>query len=85
MPTKEQLEAQDESTELAHVSHSIIIPSFLRGAARVIDMGVTIRVFRLNKNPKKADFEALQSDWCAVGDDIRVAISLESKDKPATE
>lgn len=49
-------------------------PSFLEGAARVIDFGDTLTEFNTSLSPQQADYLALQSDWCAVGDDLREAV-----------
>jgi hypothetical protein len=47
------------------------LSAFLDGISRVLDVGVTRKRLTLNQS----DREALASDWKAVGDDIRTAVS----------
>jgi hypothetical protein len=49
-------------------------PSFIEGAARVIDMGCTLTEFNRNKTGEEADQAAILSDWYSIGDDMRSAI-----------
>lgn len=46
-------------------------PSFLTGAARVLDLAGVLTEFNLEA---LSDAAALSSDWQAVGDDLRAAI-----------
>jgi hypothetical protein len=46
-------------------------PSFLSGAARVIDLGGTFDAYNTNDDP---DLLAMESDWSVVGKDIEEAI-----------
>jgi hypothetical protein len=59
-------------------------PSFLTGAARVLDLGGTLTEFRLRERPAEpqpaADYLALKSDWEAVGNDIRAAIAVVARE-----
>ena len=50
-------------------------PSFLEGAARILDFGGTLNVYNRSVTPEEADLVALRSDWEALGQDLRVAIS----------
>lgn len=50
-------------------------PSFLTGFARVLDLAATFDRYNENLTPEEADSLALQSDWAAVGDDLRTALS----------
>lgn len=50
-------------------------PSFSEGTARILDFGDTLTEYNRSKTPEEADFNALFSDWCAVGDDLRTAMS----------
>jgi hypothetical protein len=49
-------------------------PSFMEGFARAIDIGATLNEYKRNVTEAKADYEALKSDWYAVGDSIYEAI-----------
>lgn len=49
-------------------------PSFLRGAARVMDLGATMTDFNRSPSGSKADALALYADWSAIGDSIRQQI-----------
>jgi len=50
-------------------------PSFLTGFSRVLDLGATFDRYNEDRTPEEADFLALWSDWAAVGDDLRAALS----------
>lgn len=50
-------------------------PSFWEGMARVLDFGTTLRVHYDVGSAAEADAQALLSDWLAVGNDLRSAIS----------
>ena len=45
-------------------------PYFLKGAARIIDLGGTINVYNSSDSGIDADFNAIESDWNAVGEDL---------------
>jgi hypothetical protein len=47
-------------------------PSFLSGAARILDLGGTFD--RRQSSANDEDFRALQGDWAVVGEDMRAAI-----------
>ena len=49
-------------------------PSFLGGAAALMDFGNTLTVYNESLTVQQADFFAVKSDWMAVGDDLRRAI-----------
>lgn len=49
-------------------------PSFLRGAARVLDLGSTLQAYNKYKTAKEADYMAIRSDWLAIGNDIKMSI-----------
>ena len=51
-------------------------PSFITGVAKAIDLGATFDEYNADVTPEEADFYSLLSDWCAVGDDLRFAITL---------
>ena len=49
-------------------------PSFLGGAAALMDFGNTLLVYNESLTPGQADYFAAKCDWVAVGNDIRRAI-----------
>jgi hypothetical protein len=49
--------------------------AFLRGMTRLIDPKSEMKVTLPPLGDSKTDAEAIHSDWVAVGDDIRAAIS----------
>jgi len=49
-------------------------PNFLEGVARALDLGATLVLFNDSPTEQMADRLAMQSDWVAVGEDIREAI-----------
>jgi hypothetical protein len=55
-------------------------PSFLTGFARVFDLAATFDRYNEDLTPEEADSLALWSDWAAVGDDLRVALSEFAKE-----
>ena len=57
------------------------MPSFSRGLARSVDVGNTITEYNFSKTGEKADFDALKSDWEAVGDDLRHSIQKYAKQR----
>lgn len=63
--------------------YAVRMPSFLQGAARVLDIGQTRALWDYCwvESPQEADARAIASDWLAVGDDLRLAIkTFESKE-----
>jgi len=50
------------------------MPTFLRGMARVLDLGDTLTVYNTFKDENTADYEALKRDWEQVGIDIAEAM-----------
>jgi hypothetical protein len=49
-------------------------PSFLSGAARVLDLGGTFDDYNGSSSEQDADYRALQGDWAAIGSDLQKAI-----------
>lgn len=49
-------------------------PSFMKGVARVFDFSQSLDKYNTSPTTEEADFNAIKSDWEAVGKDIRVAI-----------
>lgn len=50
-------------------------PAFLKGIARVLDMGATFTTYKESSTPGMADYNAIKKDWEAVGKDLYGAIS----------
>lgn len=49
-------------------------PSFLSGAARVIDLGGVFDAYNESTTPAEADARASLSDWLGVGGDLQLAM-----------
>ncbi len=49
-------------------------PSFLEGAARVLDLGDTLTEYNQSLTPEQAEYLALRSDWEVLGRDLERAI-----------
>ncbi len=53
-------------------------PSFLTGIARIADptgtLSKTVKTYKPALSGQLTDYQALSSDWAAVGDDLRAAI-----------
>lgn len=64
-------------------------PSFIGGAAYIMDLGNTLLVFNESVSPEQADYFAIKSDWIAIGDDLRNAILQTAEEcgspEPTTE
>jgi hypothetical protein len=54
-------------------------PSFLSGAARVLDLGGTFDQYNTCATPEDADLRALRGDWITVGRDMQEAIEAVTK------
>jgi hypothetical protein len=50
------------------------MPSFLGGFAALIDLSPSEKKYNYDATVDEADLSALQSDWCAIGDDLYRAI-----------
>ena len=46
-------------------------PSFIEGAARILDLGNTFTQYNSIASPELADMSAMRSDWQSVGEDLR--------------
>lgn len=51
------------------------LPSLVGGMSAVLDVGGTLREYNQNLSPEEADFASMQSDWHAVGGDLKYAIA----------
>lgn len=49
-------------------------PSFLEGAARILDFGDTLTALNESPTPEQADALALRMDWRAFGRDLARAL-----------
>lgn len=47
----------------------------MEGMARIMDLGATLVVYNDSLSIEEADKRALNSDWRAVGDDLRSAMN----------
>ena len=54
-------------------------PSFVSGAARVLDLGGTFDGYNRSRSEEDADMRALQGDWAAVGSDMQKEIDAATK------
>jgi hypothetical protein len=50
-------------------------PSFIEGAASVFDWRPLTHAYNVSPTPQSADARAIASDFYAVGDDMRAALS----------
>ena len=50
-------------------------PSFLTGAARLVDLGGVFDKYNQSESEEEADSRALASDWLVVGEDLRKAMN----------
>lgn len=58
------------------------MPSFLAGVARLFDFWGLFTRYDTAPNERVADSRALLADWCAVGQDIRLATEPYSRESP---
>lgn len=49
-------------------------PSFMEGAARILDFGNTLYQYNYSPTPEDADYVAIDSDWRLVGADVYRAL-----------
>ncbi len=56
-------------------------PSFVRGVGRILDFTQTLDRYNSSATAEEADFNAIKSDWEAVGGDIRFAIERYGKQR----
>lgn len=59
------------------------MPSFIRGAAKVLDLGATnSSIYNESSSEEDADRRAMSADWMVVGDDLRKATNeFKNKEK----
>ncbi len=50
-------------------------PSFVEGASRIFDFGITLNEYNGSVSEEMADHIALYMDWAMVGDSLRKAMS----------
>lgn len=50
-------------------------PSFMRGIAKILDMGSTGKIYNSSESEAEADYKALLSDWNVTGNDMREAMN----------
>jgi len=49
-------------------------PSFLSGAARLVDLGGVFDKYNRTQTEEQADGRALASDWLSIGQDLQIAL-----------
>ena len=59
-------------------------PSFLSGAARLVDIGGVFDQYNTSDSEEEADSLALASDWSVIGDDLRQAMGEMDKELNAS-
>ncbi len=59
----------------AHTDFLFAQPSFVSGAARLLDLYGLFDRYNESATTFEADYRALLSDWCMVGQDIRNAMA----------
>jgi hypothetical protein len=58
------------------------MPSFANGVSSCLDFfGDDNANYKFNKTEKEADWDAIHSDWQAVGDDLKKAYELETSER----
>lgn len=45
--------------------------SYIKGAMRVLDLGLTVNDYNYSRTTDEADYKALSADWLTVGNDLR--------------
>ncbi len=50
-------------------------PSFLEGIARIFDFSGSLDRYNVSRSTREADRRALESDWRAIGEDMRRAMA----------
>ena len=50
------------------------MPSFVSGAARLLDLYCVYDLYNSSSTEREADYKAMLSDWRVVGQDILVAL-----------
>ena len=63
-------------TTFEYSARLFAVPSFLEGAARLVDFGSTLNEYNQHPTPQEADAALLLSDWLAVGVDVRKAMEI---------
>lgn len=49
-------------------------PSFLEGIARIVDVSGSLNTYNVATSGDEADARAIESDWKAIGHDVKVAL-----------
>jgi hypothetical protein len=60
-------------------------PSFIKGVGRVFDFSQSLDSYNTSSTPEQADFDAIKSDWQAVGGDIKDSIEQYAKQRSGSE
>jgi len=56
-------------------------PTFLSGAARVMDLAGVFDAYNERETPEEADGTAIRTDWLAVGEDLRLALKTAGEEE----
>lgn len=64
-----------EDILFARTGRLFATPSLITGMAKILDIGATFDVYNTDPTPKEADYWSILSDWYAVGDDLRYALT----------
>lgn len=63
--------------------HLFAEPSFLEGAARLVDFNGTLNVYNESSTAGEADYIALRNDWLVIGQDFKEALSNYEREREA--
>ncbi len=70
-----QAGADNRTVSSAWAYYLFAEPSFVEGMARILDFGDTLTEFNESLTPTQANSIALTTDWQAVFEDVRIALS----------
>ena len=59
------------------------MPSFVSGAARLLDLYCLYDSYNSSSTEREADYKAALSDWCVVGQDILAAMKQFERSLPS--
>lgn len=62
--------------EMTNTTFLFAAPSFLSGAARILDLGATFDDYNKSWTGAEADAAALRNDFAAIGNDMRLVMKM---------
>ncbi len=65
--------------------HLFARPSFIEGAARLLDLGVTMQQYNTSRTDTEADIKAMRNDWRTVGNDLKTSMKSYEQTTPSTK